>query len=307
VTEKAHQKIPKKWPNRKTKDAPMDDFEFCNAGAELYIPDALPQKQALARCTRLGIGAHQDDLEIMAYAPILECYGRDDQWFCGVTTGDGLGGVRGSKYRAYTDAQMAELRRAEQRKASSIGNYGAQFQLNYSSAQVKDVADKSVIEDYLHILERCSATEVYTHNLADKHDTHVAVALKVIAAIRRLPRIQRPKRLIGCEVWRALDWLEDSEKVIMNVDGNEVLAEALLQAFESQNSSKRYDLAVPARRKANASFLESHAADTATSIIFGMDLSPLIDDDTISPQHFCANFVKHFETDLKTRLCKLSK
>jgi hypothetical protein len=55
-----------------------------------------------------------------------------------------------------------------------------------------------------------------THNLADKHDTHVGVALRTIESIRELPVAQRPKKLYGCEVWRGLDWLPDSDKVVFN-------------------------------------------------------------------------------------------
>ena len=42
--------------------------------AEAFIPDDLPLEQALARTTHLCISAHQDDIEIMAAQPILECF-----------------------------------------------------------------------------------------------------------------------------------------------------------------------------------------------------------------------------------------
>ena len=58
---------------------------------------------------------------------------------------------------------------------------------------------------------------MYTHNLADKHETHVAVALRTIAAIRGLPEEERPARLLGCEVWRDLDWMLDEEKVVLDL------------------------------------------------------------------------------------------
>ena len=41
--------------------------------AEIFIPDNLPIVDALARTTHLCISAHQDDIEIMAAGPILEC------------------------------------------------------------------------------------------------------------------------------------------------------------------------------------------------------------------------------------------
>ena len=42
--------------------------------AEIYVPDGLPAEQALARTTHLAISAHQDDIEIMAAAPILNAF-----------------------------------------------------------------------------------------------------------------------------------------------------------------------------------------------------------------------------------------
>ena len=38
---------------------------------DVYVPDGEPEESALARTTHLGIGAHQDDLEIMAISGIF--------------------------------------------------------------------------------------------------------------------------------------------------------------------------------------------------------------------------------------------
>jgi hypothetical protein len=42
-----------------------------NASADLYIPDEKPEDEALKRATRLGVGAHPDDLELLAGHAIL--------------------------------------------------------------------------------------------------------------------------------------------------------------------------------------------------------------------------------------------
>ena len=69
----------------------------------------------------------------------------------------------------------------------------------------------------------------------------------------------------GCEVWRDLDWLLDREKVVHDVAGQEGLAAQVGGVFDSQIAGgKRYDLAVMGRRRANATFLESHGVDAAT-------------------------------------------
>ena len=116
---------------------------------------------------------------------------------------------------------------------------------------------------------------MFTHNLADKHDTHVAVALQVIAAIRSLPASERPQKLYGCEVWRDLDWMVDSDKVAFDLSEHENLQAALLGVFDSQISGgKRYDLATMGRRRANATYYASHGVDVSRAMAYAMDLTP---------------------------------
>lgn len=62
--------------------------------AEIYIPDNMPEEQALARTTHLCFAAHQDDIEIMAADPILECFQQPEEWFTGVVVTDGRGSLR---------------------------------------------------------------------------------------------------------------------------------------------------------------------------------------------------------------------
>jgi len=135
-----------------------------------------------------------------------------------------------------------------------------------------------VSDDLGAILSIARPEVVYTHNLADKHDTHVAVALRVIAAVRRMPAADRPRRILGCEVWRGLDWLDDADKVALAVDRHGTLPADLLTVFESQIAGgKRYDLASLGRRLANATFFDSHAVDASGAVVFSMDLTPLLE------------------------------
>ena len=46
--------------------------------ADIFIPDGQPPAAALARVTHLGIGAHQDDLEFMAFHGIEACLPQRD-------------------------------------------------------------------------------------------------------------------------------------------------------------------------------------------------------------------------------------
>lgn len=276
-----------------------------NSTAEVFIPDGTPEAGALRRITHLGIGAHQDDLEFMAFHGILACFARDDRWFGGVTCTNGSGSSRTGPYAAFTDANMMVVRRREQNAAAVVGGYGAMLQLDYPSNAVKSATATELKEDLMEILKATSPGVVYTHNPADKHDTHVGVVVAALQAMRELPRDLRPAQVIGCEVWRNLDWLPDTAKVVMDVSGRDHFAAALNGVFDSQIAGgKRYDLATHGRRAANATFFEQHATDQATQLIFGMDLTPVVADESVDiVDHVCGH-VDQLKADVLQRLGK---
>jgi LmbE family N-acetylglucosaminyl deacetylase len=278
-------------------------MKFHLATAETYVPDRTPEEQALSRTTHLCLAAHQDDIEIMAAHPILECFQRDDQWFTGVVVTDGRGSPRDSLYKNYTDEEMRLVRFKEQRKAAVVGEFAAQIMLDIPSKEIKDASQRGPVEDILEILQATKPKFVYTHNLADKHDTHVAVALRVIQALRRLDSAERPKRVVGCEVWRALDWMLDSDKLTMDLSAHENLQVALLGVFDSQIAGgKRYDLASMGRRRANATYWESHGVDETTGLSYGMDMTSLMNDPNLAPADFAGQFIQRFSDDVQERV-----
>jgi hypothetical protein len=121
--------------------------------------------------------------------------------------------------------------------------------------------------------------------------------------LRALPKKERPRRVLGCEVWRGLDWLVDADKVALDASAREELSQKLLEAFDSQISGgKRYDLATLGRRAANATFHASHAADTAKAITWAMDLTPLVADEKLSVQEFTLAYVDRLRADIAARL-----
>ena len=269
----------------------------------MFVPDGVPTEAALARVTHLGIGAHQDDLEFMAFHGIIACYHSTSEWFGGVTCTDGRGSPRKGAYASLDDEEMRVVRQREQDLAARIGRYGVMVQLGHPSAAVKDRGRPGWREDLLALLRVTRPRVVYTHNLADKHDTHVAVAVATVAAIRALPPGERPTAVYGCEVWRDLDWLPDAEKVAHDVGGFEALAAALNGVFDSQIAGgKRYDLGVIGRRRANATFFDSHVVDLAAQIAFAMDLTPLARDETLDLATYVDGLVDCFREDVKTRL-----
>ena len=276
-------------------------MNFHNANARFFVPDQATEP--LGRITHLGIGAHQDDLEFMAFHGILECFARDDKWFGGVTCTNGAGSSRTGAYEKFTDAQMMAVRRTEQNNAAIVGQYGVMIQLDHPSSAVKSPSDPALKNDLKEILAATRPEVVYTHNPADKHDTHIGVVIAALQAMRELPRDQRPKKVIGCEVWRNLDWLADAEKVVMDVSGRDNLAAALNGVFDSQIAGgKRYDLATLGRRAANATFFESHATDRANQLIFGMDLTPVVADESKDIVDFVGGYIDRFNADVKKKL-----
>ncbi len=282
-------------------------MHFHKDAIEIFIPDGSPVEMALARTTHMAIAAHQDDIEMMAAHPIIKCYQQKDLWFAGIIMTDGHGSPRDGKYKDFTDEEMGLLRTQEQFKAAAIGDYSAQLVLGYPSEIIKDKGRKEPLEDILQILRAVKPESVYTHNLADKHDTHVAVALRVITAIRALPVKERPKKLYGCEVWRGLDWILDDDKVKMDLSRHENLQAALLGVFDSQIAGgKRYDLASMGRRRANATFSESHSTDTTTGLSLAMDMSSLLMDESLSPLDFVHGLLERFTQDVMERLQKFS-
>jgi LmbE family N-acetylglucosaminyl deacetylase len=273
---------------------------------EVFVPDGSPEKDALARTTHLGIVAHPDDLEILAQPGILDCFGRKDRWFCGVVVTDGAGSPRSGPYAEVSDRDMVEIRRQEQRKAAVVGEYGAAVMVGATSAEVKDPRDGRAVRELAELLRRTRPEVVYTHNLADRHDTHVAVALRVIEACRSLPAAERPARLLGGEVWRDLDWLSGPDRTVADVTPRENIVAALIGVFDSQiTGGKRYDLAVLGRRRAHATFDESHHTDTATGVTLHMDMTPLVQDASRTVSAFAQERIDRFAADVKDRLGRL--
>lgn len=271
--------------------------------AELYIPDGQPAAAALRRITHLGIGAHQDDLEFMAFHGIITCRRRTDLWFGGVTCTNGAGSARAGKFQRFTDPQMMQVRRREQKRAAKLGRYAAMLQLDYPSSAVKSPTETNLTNDLFRFLRATRTRVVYTHNPADKHDTHLGVLVATLQALRALPPRRRPAQVIGCEVWRNLDWLPDQRKVVMDVSGHDRFAARLNATFASQIAGgKRYDLATLGRRSANATFFDSHATDSATQVIFGLDLTPLVSDPTRDLADFTLSLVDEFRQDVATKL-----
>jgi LmbE family N-acetylglucosaminyl deacetylase len=279
-------------------------MKFSHPHADVFVPTgSLSPRDALARVTHLCVAAHQDDIEIMAYAGIADCLELPGKAFGGVVVTNGAGSPRTGTYASLTDADMQAVRRQEQRTAAQVGRYAIQVQLAHPSSDVKQGGHPGVAADLAEIFSQCRPEVAYLHNPADKHDTHIAVLLRSLEAIRALPAAQRPHRVLGCEVWRDLDWLPDARKVALDAGRQPELADALLKVFDSQISGgKRYDLATAGRRAAHATFHTSHATDRMTGITWAVDLTPLVADPTVSVEAYTAALVRELEAEVRQRL-----
>jgi hypothetical protein len=130
--------------------------------------------------------------------------------------------------------------------------------------------------------------------------------VRVIAALRSLPENERPQRIYGCEVWRDLDWMPDDDKITFDLSEQENLQAALLGVFNSQiNGGKRYDLASLARRRANATFLASHAVDDATSLSYAMDLTPLITNPDLDIHEYVQSYIDRFSEEVRKTITRV--
>ena len=283
-------------------------MKFSSPQADVFVKDpSSTAEQALGSVTHLCIAAHQDDIEIMAQAGISDCLDQKGKAFGGVVVTNGAGSPRTGAYAAFTDAKMQEVRRDEQREAARLGGYAIQIQLAHPSSDVKAPGHAGVASDLEQIVSGCTPEVVYLHNPADKHDTHIAVLLRAIAAIRSLPSERRPKRVVGCEVWRDLDWLVDADKVALDSGRHPDLGLKLLKVFDSQvTGGKRYDLAAVGRRLANATFHTSHATDSLAGITWAIDLTPVTRDGGPDLASYTASFVARLGADVAERLRKFT-
>jgi LmbE family N-acetylglucosaminyl deacetylase len=273
-------------------------LKLSRPAAEVFIPDGTSWEAASARVTHLVVAAHADDVELMAWHAILDAEG-----LAAVLVTDGRGSARTGAYARLSDNEMRSTRLLEQKRAASQGNYTVMIWLDHPSEDVKQAAYPPLASDLSAILSAVRARLVYTHNPTDKHDTHVAVALHTVQALRANP--SSVDRVLGCEVWRALDWLQSEDKVTLDVSSVEDRLMPLIGAFDSQIAGgKRYDLAAAGRKRANATFLDSHAVDRATAVEYAMDLTPLVRDPTLDITRWTMRFVERFARDVEARLVR---
>lgn len=283
-------------------------MQLSQSEADVYVPDGQPVATALSRLTHLAIGAHADDIEIIAHSAIVDCIENSDtKAFGGIVVTDGAGSARTGPYADKSDTEMKVIRRDEQRRAAELGRYAIQLQLAHPSIHVKSAqAGASVVADLAAVFAVATPEVVYLHNPADKHDTHIGVLSRCLTALRALPAERRPKRVLGVEGWRGLDWMLTADKVALDDGGHPELRRELLTVFDSQiTGGKRYDEAVEGRRAANATFHDSHAVDTTDRLTWAMDLTPLINDPALGMADYVGACLDRLRADVMDRIARM--
>jgi LmbE family N-acetylglucosaminyl deacetylase len=268
-----------------------------NTGASIYIPDLRGFDVAAKRTRRLGVGAHQDDLEFMCFSAIWQSH--EERSFSGIIVTDGRGSARTGDFAHVSDEAMIEIREEEQREAARLGNYSLIAQLRYPSSCVKRALNPNLVDELYSLFLALEAEEIYTHSPFDKLLSHIGVFAAVIAALRKLPEAKRPQRVLGCEVWRDLDWIHDDDKVLLNVSQGFELMQKLMNVFASQiEGGKSYAAAIEGRKRANARFQDAHSVDQASLLEVAIDLTPLLKNSKMTLAHFAELHLERFRKDV---------
>ena len=275
-------------------------MKFSQTHADFFVPGGGSLESALASTTHLGIGAHADDLEIMAYPGICICRGQKNLRFAGVVATDGAGAP--SKL---SGQDLIQTRMNEQKQAAGLGGYAAVIQLAHPSSEIRGTGRKALTADLLQILKAAKPKVLYLHNPADRHETHIAVLLACLEALRQLPAGERPAEIYGCEVWGDLDWVPAGKVIRLPCPAPADFGPSLLRIFRSQVDGKRYDLAAAGRRRAQATFADAYNPDQAEEVVLALDLKPLVENPKLSLEDFVSALTGEFQKQTLDRIRRL--
>ena len=280
-------------------------MKFSRPQAEVFAPGGGDWPSALASTTHLGIGAHPDDLEIMAYPGICACRGQKNLRFSGVVATDGAGSPRSGSLEKLSAPDLVKTRREEQKKAAGLGGYATILQLAHPSSEIRGPGRNALTADLLQILKSAKPKVLYLHNPADRHQTHIAVLLASLSALRQLPAADRPTEVYGCEVWGDLDWVPADKIVRLSCPAPADFGPSLLRVFRSQVDGKRYDLAAAGRRRAQATFADAYTPDQADEVVLALDLKPLVENPKLTLAEFVSILAGEFQKQTLERIRRL--
>ena len=267
---------------------------------KIYLPHKVPLKDVYKKVKHLAIVAHADDIELSAPQFIVNGLGG----FFGIVMGDNKGGPIRPEYKKLSSDKIQKIREKEQERAAGIGKYNGVAFLRLASRDIKSISKKDKVVNMIYdLIKDMPFKSVCTHSLFDNHPTHVAVAQRVVLALKKLPLSKRPKAFYGMEVWGSLEWLPKKYRVVFDVSSSIVLIKKLLSVYKSQSyKGHRYDQALLTRLKANALFSETHGFSEKSALIYGMTLLPLLEKRGLSFEKYLQGIIKDFLKEKKNNL-----
>ena len=167
---------------------------------------------------------------------------------------------------------------------------------------MKNPSNLKTVEEIAEIIRACRPEIVYTHNLADKHDTHVAVAMRTIAAIRSLPAGQRPKRCIRLKYGAGLTGSTTMKKSALTPPSTPTLRRC---SGIRQPDCGRQALRQRAGPQARERHFRKHDTDDVKAS-YGLDIAELVNSD-MDYFDFINRFIKNFRKDVEERIRSLLK
>jgi LmbE family N-acetylglucosaminyl deacetylase len=258
----------------------------------------IPRKGKRGPVKFLGICLRPTDCEVMAIDGIQRGYRASKYTFACVVTSDGADSERSGRYAKATDKRMAQVVMGEQKRAANIGRYNSVYFMNYSTDEVKDQENEDIINEYVEIIKELKPRILYTYSLLDRNPLHVAVAVKVINALRTMKRGDQPKVLYGCESERDLEWVNQDKIVTFNISKNMRLQRQLISAHKSANISRDYVNATIGRRLVNAVFNKDEKKKSAKLTAKAINMTTLLRRKEFPIKRFAMSFIDDLYTDI---------
>lgn len=234
----------------------------------IWTPDGRPLSAALADAQAVAVGVHADD--IIVGFPHACVYGST---CVDIVMTNGAGNVLPPG--VMSSAELVKIREDEEIEFARQAGFAAVALLGFSSAQLKNAADAGPTEALADLLRKATPAVVFTHSPLDGHPSHLAGLARLLGAYELMPRHHQPKQLLGGEVWQSLSALPAGlvhSKPIANIEH----LTKLVKVYESQNSAQRYDVGLPGRWRANATFANPHQSCRADGVALYVDLTPLL-------------------------------
>ena len=246
---------------------------------QIYLPKARKEGKVKYLC----FCAYPCDCEVMSIEGIQRGYRAKKYTFACVSS---------SNLALDGKTNISEM----QKKASEIGRYNSLYLLKYKLDDIKNPEDKGLVKEYAAIIKELKPRIIYTYSLFDKDPVRVAVAVKVINALRTMKRSQHPKVIYGCEVNRNFDWIKDEKIVYFDNSKNVRLQKQLVGVYKSKNYNFNLVESTIGKRLSNAGyFKDKNELKLSTRAI---NMTTLLRRKDLPIKRFAMSFVDDLYTDI---------